>query len=135
MFCRSLFVLLYFIFCPLWCLFFFDIRILITSLQTLLIRKGLVATCLGGSLLTRRCLGGSLLTRRFLGGSLLTRRFLGGSLLTRRCLGGSLLTRRFLGGSLLTRRFLGGSLLTRRFRAFLIKGENTPYITIEYILQ
>ena len=32
MFCRSLFVLLYFIFWPLCCLFFFDIRILITSL-------------------------------------------------------------------------------------------------------
>ena len=32
MFCRSLFVLLYFFFWPLCCLFFFDIRILITSL-------------------------------------------------------------------------------------------------------
>ena len=32
MFCRSLFVLLYFFFCPLCCLFFFDIRILITPL-------------------------------------------------------------------------------------------------------
>jgi hypothetical protein len=31
-FCRSLFVLLYFFFWPLCCLFFFDIRILITSL-------------------------------------------------------------------------------------------------------
>ena len=31
MFCRSLFVLLYFFFWPLCCLFFFDIRILITS--------------------------------------------------------------------------------------------------------
>ena len=39
MFCRSLFVLLYFFFWPLCCLFFFDSRILITSLwylQTLL---------------------------------------------------------------------------------------------------
>ena len=39
MFCRSLFVLLYFFFWPLCCLFFFDIRILITShwyLQTVL---------------------------------------------------------------------------------------------------
>ena len=38
-FCRLLFVLLYFFLCPLCCLFFFDIRILITSLwylQTLL---------------------------------------------------------------------------------------------------
>jgi hypothetical protein len=32
MFCRSLFVLLYFFFWPLCCLFFFDIRILITPL-------------------------------------------------------------------------------------------------------
>ena len=32
MFCRSLFVLLYFFFCPLCCLFFFDIRILIAPL-------------------------------------------------------------------------------------------------------
>jgi hypothetical protein len=32
MFCRSLFVLLYFFFSPLCCLFFFDIRILITHL-------------------------------------------------------------------------------------------------------
>jgi hypothetical protein len=32
MFCRSLFVLLYFFFWPLCCLFFFDIRILITLL-------------------------------------------------------------------------------------------------------
>jgi hypothetical protein len=32
MFCRSLFVLLYFFFLPLCCLFFFDIRILITPL-------------------------------------------------------------------------------------------------------
>jgi hypothetical protein len=32
MFCRSLFVLLYFFFWPLFCLFFFDIRILITPL-------------------------------------------------------------------------------------------------------
>ena len=32
MFCRSLFVLLSFFFWPLWCLFFFDIRILITPL-------------------------------------------------------------------------------------------------------
>ena len=32
MFCRSLFVLLYFFFWPLCCLFFFDIRILITTL-------------------------------------------------------------------------------------------------------
>ena len=32
MFCRSLFVLLYFFFWPLWYLFFFDIRILFTSL-------------------------------------------------------------------------------------------------------
>jgi hypothetical protein len=32
MFCRSLFVLLYFYFWPLCCLFFFDIRILITPL-------------------------------------------------------------------------------------------------------
>jgi hypothetical protein len=32
MFCRSLFVLLYFFFCPFCCLFFFDIRILIASL-------------------------------------------------------------------------------------------------------
>ena len=32
MFCRSLFVLLYFFAWPLFCLFFFDIRILITSL-------------------------------------------------------------------------------------------------------
>ena len=32
MFCRSLFVLLYFFFCPLCCLFFFNIRILITPL-------------------------------------------------------------------------------------------------------
>ena len=32
MFCRSLFVLLYFFFRPLCCLFFFDIRILTTSL-------------------------------------------------------------------------------------------------------
>jgi hypothetical protein len=42
MFCRSLFVLLYFFFWSLCCLFFFDIRILITSLwylQTLLIIK------------------------------------------------------------------------------------------------
>ena len=31
-FCRSLFVLLYFFFCPLFCLFFFDLRILITPL-------------------------------------------------------------------------------------------------------
>jgi hypothetical protein len=41
MFCRSLIVLLYFFFWPLCCLFFFDIRILITSLwylQTLLIQ-------------------------------------------------------------------------------------------------
>jgi hypothetical protein len=38
MFCRSLFVLLYFFFWPLYCMFFFDIRILITPLclQTLL---------------------------------------------------------------------------------------------------
>jgi hypothetical protein len=34
MFCRSLFVLLYFFFWPLCCLFFFDIRILITPLVT-----------------------------------------------------------------------------------------------------
>ena len=34
MFCRSLFVLLYFFFWPLCCLFFFDIRILITTLET-----------------------------------------------------------------------------------------------------
>ena len=42
MFCRSLFVLLYFFFWPLCCLFFFNIRILITSLrylQTLLSDK------------------------------------------------------------------------------------------------
>ena len=41
MFCRSLFVLLYFLFWPLCCLFFFDIRILIAPLylQTLLILK------------------------------------------------------------------------------------------------
>ena len=32
MFCRSLFVLLYFLFCPVCCLFFFNIRILITPL-------------------------------------------------------------------------------------------------------
>jgi len=32
LFCRSLFVLLYFFFCPLCCLFFFNIRILITPL-------------------------------------------------------------------------------------------------------
>ena len=32
MFCRSLFVLLYFFFWPLCCLFFFDIQILITTL-------------------------------------------------------------------------------------------------------
>ena len=32
MFCRSLFVLLYFFFWPLYCLFFFDIQILITPL-------------------------------------------------------------------------------------------------------
>ena len=32
MFCRSLFVLLYYFFWPLYCLFFFDIRILITPL-------------------------------------------------------------------------------------------------------
>jgi hypothetical protein len=32
MFCRSLFVFLYFFFCSLCCLFLFDIRILITSL-------------------------------------------------------------------------------------------------------
>ena len=32
LFCRSLFVLLYFVFWPLYCLFFFDIRILITPL-------------------------------------------------------------------------------------------------------
>jgi hypothetical protein len=32
MFCRSLFVLLYFFFWPLCCLFFFDIQILITPL-------------------------------------------------------------------------------------------------------
>ena len=32
MFCRSLFVLLYFFFWPLFCLFFFDIRILNTPL-------------------------------------------------------------------------------------------------------
>ena len=32
MYCRSLFVLLSFFFWPLWCLFFFDIRILITPL-------------------------------------------------------------------------------------------------------
>jgi hypothetical protein len=32
MFCRSLFVLLYFFFWPLCCLFYLDIRILITSL-------------------------------------------------------------------------------------------------------
>ena len=32
MFCRSLFVLLYFVFWPLYCLYFFDIRILITPL-------------------------------------------------------------------------------------------------------
>ena len=32
MFCRSLFVFLYFFFCPLCCLFFFDLRILITRL-------------------------------------------------------------------------------------------------------
>ena len=32
MFCRSLFVLLYFFFWPLFCLFFFDIQILITPL-------------------------------------------------------------------------------------------------------
>ena len=32
MFCRSLFVLLYLFFWPLWCLFFFDIRILFTYL-------------------------------------------------------------------------------------------------------
>ena len=41
-FCRSLFVLLYFFFWPLCCLFFFDVRILITSLwylQALLIYK------------------------------------------------------------------------------------------------
>jgi hypothetical protein len=36
MFCRSLFVLLYFFFWPLCCLFFFDIRILISPLHTLL---------------------------------------------------------------------------------------------------
>jgi hypothetical protein len=36
MFCWSLFVLLYFFFWPLFCLFFFDIRILITSLWYLL---------------------------------------------------------------------------------------------------
>ena len=35
MFCRSLFVLLYFFFWPLCCLFFFDIRILITLLVSL----------------------------------------------------------------------------------------------------
>ena len=35
MFCRSLFVLQYFFFCPLCCLFFFDIRILITPLVSL----------------------------------------------------------------------------------------------------
>jgi hypothetical protein len=42
MFCRSLFVLLYFFFWSLSCLFFFDIRILITlwHLQTLLIVCG-----------------------------------------------------------------------------------------------
>jgi len=32
MFCRLLFILLYFFFCPLCCLFFFDLRILITPL-------------------------------------------------------------------------------------------------------
>ena len=36
MFCRSLFVLLYFFFWPLCCLFFFDIQILITSFWYLL---------------------------------------------------------------------------------------------------
>jgi hypothetical protein len=35
MFCRSLFVLLYFFFWPLCCLFFFDLRILITPLVSL----------------------------------------------------------------------------------------------------
>ena len=41
-FCRSLFVLLSYFFWPLCCLFFFDIRILITSLwylQTLLVQR------------------------------------------------------------------------------------------------
>jgi hypothetical protein len=44
MFCRSLFALLYFFFWPLCCLFYFDIRILITSrwyLQTFLTRSTL----------------------------------------------------------------------------------------------
>jgi hypothetical protein len=35
MFCRSLFVLLYFFFWPLCCLFFFDLRIMITHLVSL----------------------------------------------------------------------------------------------------
>jgi hypothetical protein len=49
MFCRSLFVFLYFFFWPLRCLFFFDIRILITSLwylQTLHNLRELTLRCL-----------------------------------------------------------------------------------------
>ena len=52
MFCRSLFVLLYFFFCPLCCLFFFDLWIMITPLVSYCLLHG--STCFRSHVL---CLG------------------------------------------------------------------------------